>query len=158
MTDQLTLDDFLPYRLSVTANAVSTRISSAYQSRFELKVTEWRLLAILAEQSRLTPAMLGEATRMDKISVSRAAAALIARALVTTDANAGDGRSHFLSLTAAGRSLYDTVVPLAVATERRLTGSFTPDEVACLHLLLRRLEAAALTDGPAEAVPVVRRA
>ena len=62
MQSKLILDRFLPYRLSVASNAVSARISNAYRRRFGLKITEWRLLAILAEQERATPASLGDAT------------------------------------------------------------------------------------------------
>ena len=80
-TPRLTLDRFLPYRLSVASNAVSTRISAAYRRRFGLKIPEWRLVTILAESDRITPAVIGEKTRMDKIAVSRAASALIARGL-----------------------------------------------------------------------------
>ena len=99
MTRPLVLDAFLPYRLSVAANAVSTRISNAYRKQFGLKVAEWRLIAILAETGNQTPLMLGERTRMDKISVSRAAAALIARGVLIAENNPQDGRSHLLSLT-----------------------------------------------------------
>ena len=84
MARKLILDRFLPYRLSVASNAVSTRISNAYRKRFGLRIPEWRLVTILAETDRITPARLGEVTRMDKIAVSRAASALIERGLVTT--------------------------------------------------------------------------
>ncbi len=143
MTRQLVLDSFLPYRLSVAANAVSTRISSAYRKRFGLKVAEWRLIAILAEQSRQTPVMLGERTRMDKISVSRAAAALIERGLLIAEDNPQDGRSHLLSLTPDGRSLYEEIAPLALATEAHLLAEMTVQERTTLEMLLRKIEAAA---------------
>ena len=143
MARPLILDRFLPYRLSVASNAVSARISNAYRKRFGLKIAEWRLLAILAELPALTPAMLGERTRMDKIAVSRAAAALIARDLIAIRANPADRRSHFLSLTTAGRELYDEIAPLALATEAALFAAFDADERALLEKLLRRVEIAA---------------
>ena len=143
MAAELVLDRFLPYRLSVASNAVSTRISNAYRKRFGLKIAEWRLIAILAETPALTPAMLGERTRMDKITVSRAAAALIERGLVAADDNPTDGRSHFLSLTGDGRALYAEIAPVALATEAALFDSLTADERSTLEALLRRVEAAA---------------
>lgn len=139
----LVLDRFLPYRLSVASNAVSTRISNTYRKRFDLKIAEWRLIAILAERARQTPLMLREATRMDKIAVSRAAATLIERGLVVADDNPDDGRSHFLSLTGEGQSLYAEIAPLALATEATLFADLSDDERATLEALLRRVEAAA---------------
>ncbi len=143
MTHPLRLDRFLPYRLSVASNAVSTRISNAYRRRFGLRVPEWRLIAILAETPSLTPAMLGERTRMDKIAVSRAAAALIERGLAMAADNPADGRSHFLSLTSDGQALYAEIAPVALATEAAIFAVLEPQERATLEALLRRIEAAA---------------
>lgn len=137
---RLKLDTFLPYRLSVASNAVSNRIAESYRKRFGLKVAEWRLIAILAEHDRLTPQALGGMTRMDKIAVSRAAAALQERGLIETDRNPGDGRSHFLSLTADGVGLYGEIAPLALSLESRL---LTSAERSQLAALLRKIETAA---------------
>lgn len=140
---RLILDQFLPYRLSVASYAVSSRIARTYRKRFNLKVHEWRLIAMLAETDRLTPQALTRRTRMDKINVSRAAKALIARELVSAEPNGEDGRSHFLSLTSAGRDLYAAIVPEAVAMEEYLLSFFTPDERSALKALLQRIENAA---------------
>jgi DNA-binding MarR family transcriptional regulator len=144
----LRLDAFLPYRLSVASNAVSTRISASYRKRFGLKVPEWRLIAILAEGHEMTPQAIGSAARIDKISVSRAAAALIARGLIVARDNPGDGRSHLLALTPEGRSLYAEIAPVALAMEADLLGSLSGEERAQLDGLLRRIETAAGTDFP----------
>jgi len=142
----LRLDAFIPYRLSVASNAVSTLISASYRKRFGLKVPEWRLIAILAEGSEMTPQALGNAARIDKISVSRAAAALIERGLVVARDNPGDGRSHLLALTSNGRSLYTEIAPLALAMEAELLAGFSAEERAQLEALLRRIETAAGID------------
>jgi DNA-binding MarR family transcriptional regulator len=142
----LRLDAFLPYRLSVASNAVSTRISASYRKRFGLKVPEWRLIAILAESREMTPQALGSAARIDKISVSRAAAALIERGLIVARHNPEDGRSHLLALTGNGRALYAEIAPLALAMEAELLSSFSGEERALFNALLRRIEAAAGSD------------
>ena len=144
---RLTLDRFLPYRLSVASNAVSTRISAAYRRRFGLKIPEWRLVTILAESDNITPASIGEKTRMDKIAVSRAASALIERGLVETKSNPADGRSHLLSLTDDGHALYAEIAPMALQTEAELFNNMTDSERSTLDSLLRRLEAAATALG-----------
>ena len=140
----LTLDRFLPYRLSVASNAVSTRISQSYRKRFGLKIPEWRLIAILAEHDSMTPQEIGQAGELDKITVSRAAAALVERGLVAQRRNPGDGRSHFLSLTSDGSALYNEIAPAALAMEAELLARFSAQERQVLEALLRRIEAAAL--------------
>ena len=136
----LILDHFLPYRLSVASNAVSARISQSYRRKFGLKIPEWRLIAILAEQDSMTPIDIGKAGALDKITVSRAATALIDRGLVQQRRHPGDGRSHFLLLTGEGRALYADIAPLALAMEARLLADFSDKERAILARLLRRIE------------------
>lgn len=140
---KLKLDQFLPYRLSVATNAVSARISQSYRKRFGLKVPEWRLIAILAEHEEMTPQEIGKAGELDKIMVSRAAAALIERGLIVQRRNPQDVRSHFLRLTDEGRSLYHEVVPAALKLERELLADFSPEDRDLLDQLLRRIEGAA---------------
>jgi DNA-binding MarR family transcriptional regulator len=139
----LKLDDYLPYRLSVAANAVSDLIASAYQSRFGLSIPQWRLMAVLGEDGPMTPQALCARTVMDKVTVSRAAAALHERKLVEREPNAADGRSHRVGLSPSGGALYAEIAPLALAYEARLLEAFTPFERQTALNLLHRLQAAA---------------
>jgi DNA-binding MarR family transcriptional regulator len=140
---KLTLDDFLPYRLSVASNVVSDAIASTYQALFGLKIPEWRLIAVIAEREGITQQALGHATRMDKVTVSRAAIALAQRGLIERQSNPKDQRSHMLSLTPAGRALYDQVAPKALEMESRIFGAIDPRELQLFRDLLDRVEAAA---------------
>jgi DNA-binding MarR family transcriptional regulator len=82
-------------------------------------------------------------TMMDKVTVSRAAQGLVKRHLIGRTRNKADGRSHMLTLTAAGRSLYAEIAPLALAYEATLIAGLAPEEVELLKRLLARLQAAA---------------
>ena len=143
MTERLDLDHFLPYLLSVTSNRVSGRIARAYDALFGLTIPEWRLVTLIAEHAPITQAQLCERSRMDKVTVSRAAIALTARELLGRTPNVSDRRSHHLRLSAAGERLYAQVAPQAVALERRIFGRFTTDELAQFTDMLRRIDAAA---------------
>ncbi|WP_369060435.1 MarR family winged helix-turn-helix transcriptional regulator [Caulobacter sp. 73W] len=138
----LSLDDYLPFRLSIASNAISKLIARAYEDRFGLTVPQWRLIAVLAEQPMTQQAMVVR-TVMDKVMVSRAAQALVARRLVVRSAHEADGRSHVLTLSDEGRRLYADVAPLAKEYEAALLTGVEPQEVAALKGLLIRLEAAA---------------
>jgi DNA-binding MarR family transcriptional regulator len=140
----LALEAFLPFRLSFTSNLVSDTIASAYEALFGLSIPEWRLVAVTAEADGTTQQAIGRRTRMDKVTVSRAAAALVGRGLLARVANTDDRRSHLLRLTAAGRELHAAVAPKALALEAEIFASFTPDELAQFTAVLGRIDAAAL--------------
>lgn len=142
MASRLQLDRFLPYRLSITSNMVSDRIARVYESMFGLSIPEWRLIAVVAEAGPITQAELGERTRMDKVTVSRAAIALVGRGLMARAPKASDKRSHLLSLTGEGEGLYAAVAPKALEIEARLFSRFSPDELEAFVAMLRRIDAA----------------
>lgn len=139
------LETFLPYRLSLAANAVSDAVAETYGAVHGLRRAEWRLLAVLAEAGPLTPLSLAQRTRMDKVTVSRAALALTERGLFDRSPNPADQRSHLLRTTARGRAIYDQVVPRAEMVEARIFNQLTADERETLRQLLARVEAAAQT-------------
>lgn len=141
--DELRLDGYLPYRLSVASNAVSSLIARAYQDRFGLTIPQWRLICVLAEDGGLTQGQIVARTVMDKVTVSRAAQGLLKRRLVSRSEHQADGRSHVLELSAEGRGLHAEIAPLALAYEAALITGLAPQEVELLKRLLSRLQAAA---------------
>lgn len=143
MANALVLDRFLPYRLSITSNLVSDRIARTYEALFGLTIPEWRLIAVIAEASEITQAEIGERTRMDKVTVSRAAIALVERGLLERAPNPMDKRSHHLSLTEVGRDLYASIAPKALELERKIFSRFTRAEIDGFVAMLGRIDAAA---------------
>jgi DNA-binding MarR family transcriptional regulator len=140
----LVLANFIPYRLSVTSNLVSDAIARTYEALFGLSIPEWRLVAVVAEAGAITQQAIGQQTRMDKVTVSRAAIALVERGLMARAANPDDKRSHLLELTEAGRQLYAAIAPKALALEERIFAAFSADEVAAFTAMLARIEDQAL--------------
>ena len=137
MPTALTLDNFLPYRLSYTSNLVSDVVAHSYDALFGLKIPEWRMIAVVAEHDGVTQQQI-------KVTVSRAAIALAERGLLDRKPNPADKRSHMLVLTAAGQSLYAEVAPRAQALEKALFAEFDPEDMALFVATLRRIDAAAL--------------
>ena len=142
--EMLRLDAFIPFRLSYTSNLVSDRIARTYEALFGLSIPEWRLVAVVAEEGGITQAAIGQRTRMDKVTVSRAAIALTARGLLAREGHPDDRRSHLLTLTAAGRDLYAAVAPKALELERRIFAALPRAEMEAFVATLRRIDAAAL--------------
>jgi DNA-binding MarR family transcriptional regulator len=135
----LVLESFLPYRLSVLSNRVSQAIARIYAERFDLSVTEWRLMAVLGRFPGLTAGELVERTAMDKVAVSRAVAGLMASGRVERGSDERDRRRVPLELSAAGRAVHAQVAPLALEYERALLSGLDAAEYAQFDALLGRL-------------------
>ena len=138
----LRLDAFLPYQLSVVSNAVSGVIARTYESLFGLRIPEWRLIAVLAEEEGVTQQALVARTEMDKMTVSRAAQALVTRGLVSRVAHGTDKRSNALALTPAGQSLYAQISPKALELEQQLLEAIGERELKQLKATLAKLKSA----------------
>ena len=136
----LILDNFLPYRLSFTTNLVSERIATAYQTLFGVSIPEWRVIAHTAEHDGITQLEIGQRSRMDKVTVSRASIALTKRGVLERKPNPSDKRSHRLVLTAAGRELYSKIVPKALELERDIFATFPEDELEAFQATLRKID------------------
>ena len=135
------LEDFLPYQLSVTANRVSRMFARHYSESFGLSIPEWRVLAVVGRFGAISPSAVSEWTGMDKVKVSRAAAALVGRGLVKQAQDSTDGRARVLSLTRKGVKTHEGVVPMARQLEASLAESMSKADWSALQRILGRLSA-----------------
>jgi DNA-binding MarR family transcriptional regulator len=145
----LELDRFLPYRLSVLSNTVSTAIAGAYQQRFGLTIPEWRVLAVLAMNPGLSAAEVAQRTAMDKVAVSRAVASLLKHRRIARQTARADRRRSLLKVAPAGQRVYAQVVPFALAYERALLEPLNARDRAALDRAIRILLGRAIEIGPA---------
>ena len=139
----LQVEHFLPYRLSILSNTVSQAIADDYQRRYDISVTEWRVMAVLARFEGLSAREVAERTAMDKVAVSRALARLVGAGRVSRVTHDDDKRRSVLGLTEAGWRMHDEVAPMARARERELLARLDAEERAWLTRILDKL----LSDG-----------
>lgn len=135
------LEGFLPYRLSVTANRISRAFAARYQREFGISIPEWRAIAVLGAFAPLSSNGICERTAMDKAKVSRAVASLLKRGLIEREAHATDQRLIRLTLSGAGRKVYEAIIPRAQAIEAAVTKDLSKADVAHLHRVLDRIAA-----------------
>jgi DNA-binding MarR family transcriptional regulator len=121
----LKLEDFLPHRLNVLSSLVSQALTRVY-GRHGIGIPEWRVLVTLGEIGALTGKAVGTHTHMHKTKVSRAVAQLEQRKLVARRANRADLREAFLTLTPAGRAVYEELAPSALEFMDRLAEVVAP--------------------------------
>ena len=136
---KLTLEDYLPYRLSILSNLVSGMIAHAYQDKFALSVNEWRIMAVLGEYPGSSADDIGKKTQTEKSIISRALQRLLKRRLVKRQVSATDRRRQHLTLTKVGRDIYSQVVPLSYDYEKRLLDCFTKQEKDNFSKLIDKL-------------------
>lgn len=133
------LQQFLPYRLAVLAEAVSRAMAAVYHRRFELSRDEWRLLAALGETGRLQAAEAAQITTLDKMQASRALRSLESRGLVDRHPDERDRRHVIVQLLPAGRALLRQVQPMVLAREAYLLEALDDEERALLERALDKL-------------------
>jgi DNA-binding MarR family transcriptional regulator len=139
LEQRLDLDSFVPYRLSVLSNRVSSAIAGEYSERFGLTIPEWRIMAVLGGTPGLSAREVAERTAMDKVQVSRAVARLLSGKRIQKEADGEDGRVTRLKLSPKGRAIYDEIVPLALHLEELFLSSLTPAERKTFDALMTKL-------------------
>jgi len=143
MSEELRLENFLPYRLAILSHTVSTTIAHVYDERFGLSIPEWRVIAILGRFPGLSAVEVAERTLMDKVAVSRAVTKLIKNGRIDREFADADRRRSILNLSEEGRRVHDEVAPLALQFERELLAGLDDDERDKLNGIMDRLMARA---------------
>ena len=139
MKNELILEDFLPYRLSVLSHTISTTIAKVYDKRFGLSIPEWRVIAILGRFPGLSAVEVADRTMMDKVAVSRAVTKLIRNGRIDRQFADADRRRSILNLTEAGRRVHDEIAPLALAFEAELLQDIGAEDLSAFNLVIERL-------------------
>jgi len=134
---RLVLNRYVPGLLVWVSNKMSSGASRVYRQRFDLGVTDWRVLAYLGVEPTGTNAAICQLIGLDKAAVSRSVAILEKGGLVRSRPVAG--RTVELSITAKGRRLYDRVLRLALAREEAMLTGFDVAERELLIQFLHRL-------------------
>jgi DNA-binding MarR family transcriptional regulator len=93
----------------------------------------------LGQYGVMTGKAIGEHTHMHKTKVSRAVALLERRKLLTRKANRADLRESFLTLTPAGRAMYEDLAPIALDFAKRLFEVVDPADRTAFERAVDRL-------------------
>ncbi|ARN75247.1 MarR family winged helix-turn-helix transcriptional regulator [Oceanicoccus sagamiensis] len=135
----LTLERYLPYRLSILSNKVSGIIAQTYKGKFALSITEWRIMAVLGEYPEASADEVSARTQIEKSILSRAISKLLSRKLITRSFDKDDKRRSILMLTKTGLSVYDEMVPISYKYEQDLLTCFNKQEREVFSQLIDRL-------------------
>ena len=104
-----------------------------------LNLSQWRVLAAVAEQPGRTAVEVVRITPMDKGIVSRATRGLLDLGLIRREASQLDGRLSHLFLTDAGADLYETLTPQVEAITLGVADTLDTTQQERLTAMLRDL-------------------
>jgi len=139
MKDELILEEFLPYRLSITSHTVSTNIARVYEKRFGVSIPEWRVIAVLGRYPGLSAVEVAERTLMDKVAVSRAVTKLIKNGRIDRQFADADRRRSILNLSEQGREVHNEIATLALQFEQELLQDISEADYATFNAILEKL-------------------
>jgi len=139
MNDELILEDFLPYRLSITSHTVSTNIARVYEKRFGVSIPEWRVIAVLGRYPGLSAVEVADRTLMDKVAVSRAVTKLIKNGRIDREFADADRRRSILNLSEEGKKVHNEIAPLALEFEQQLVHNISEDDYQKFNSVLEQL-------------------
>ena len=134
-----TLEDFIPYKLSVVANRVSQTIGRLFETQFNIQVPEWRILMALYAYDELVFNEVVDRTSMDKARVSRAQRRLVDLELITSSNDPTDGRRVILAITGKGEKMCADILPEAAKREAWYLEVLDDQEHRQLDVILDKL-------------------
>jgi DNA-binding MarR family transcriptional regulator len=142
----LHIDQFITFRMTRLSNALRNNLSKRYLEEFGLSLPEWRLLALITRFSPVRFSELTSRSSMDKGQVSRTLRVMSKRGLIKMKVIKQRSRSAealaapvVVSVTAKGRSLYESVLPVARRRQAEMLLNLTQTERVQLYAILDKL-------------------
>jgi DNA-binding MarR family transcriptional regulator len=136
--------ELLSYRLHVVANLLSRGAELRYGREFGVSLWEWRTVALLGgAKGAQSLNELSRAAGVDKSQMSRVVSGLAARGFVLRAIDANDGRGVRLTLTRAGRKLYEGLIRAAAERNDAFLDCLTEKERAAFDAALDKVAARA---------------
>ncbi len=133
------LGNYTPYQFAIISSRLSRTLELSYGTQHGLARAEWRTLALACEQERCASSELVLRAGLDAVAIHRAVKRLEALGYLTRQSDTDDKRKRRLSVTAAGRAVYEQVVPHALALEQRLFKNLSQTEARTLRKVLNKL-------------------
>jgi DNA-binding MarR family transcriptional regulator len=105
----------------------------------KVNLPTWRTLAVLNELGPATLTDLAAATVVERTALTRTISQMENRGLIERESDTIDRRRARIAVTGKGVELYEKVVPIFEATQRRAMGNITPTGIQTLIGTLREI-------------------
>lgn len=121
--------NYVPFLTTAIGNQWQRRINTLFRERFDLNVTDWRVLATLKNEPGIPANRICEMIFLDKAGVSRSLNQLAERKLVTFRSSPSDSRKRWWWLSKAGIARHDELMALALTAETEMLAGLTQEEL-----------------------------
>jgi len=138
-TPAVHLDDSVFFKLVRVVNLTARPFNEGIGRRHDLSLSDWRVMMVLGSHPGTTASEVCQRSGMDKMSVSRAIAALARRRRVTRKPDPADGRRTLVWLSSAGQRVFEELSVSARERERQVFRGVGAQEQARLGETLDRL-------------------
>ena len=135
----LRLERTLTYRLHQLHKLTDADSQSLYPEQTGLSMSDGRCLSTIGSFAPLSIQALAEKANLNKGQASRAAQSLVDQGLVRKADHPGDGRGVLLTLTPAGRQVFQNAMALIAQRNQDIFGCLSAQEQTTLSALFDRL-------------------
>jgi len=136
------LHDLINVKLNVVNVKMSRQVGQTVHKLAELRLPEWRILALLAESGSLSQADIRTQIGMDKGQISRTVKSMFKSELINSEATEGKSRNIRLSVTEKGREVHRKVDVMMERRNNELLAALNADQQDSLYAGLELLEKA----------------
>lgn len=136
----LDLERRLTYRFSILSAKVVRTVAKMYGPKYGLLPSGWKAMAAIGRYGPVSAKEVCAHITVAPDKVTRAVDRLVERGYVKREQDAADRRRVALTLTAAGRKVYEDIEFLTRAVELELLGALSPEERKSLARILAKLE------------------
>lgn len=134
-----TIEDVITFRLRRLV-MIGERAGQYWsKSLFDLRLNEWRLLALIRSHAPARAGDMADLLSMDKSQMSRVIKVLQDKGLIKNTTDPNDGRAVALKPTKKGKALYAEVMQEVLRSNERVLAPLSAEEIAVFDGLLGRL-------------------
>lgn len=136
---KLNLKRYTPALVTFLVNKMSTGSTQIYSELFDISVTEWRIVSLLAVEQPIVAKRVTEVIGLDKATVSRSINRLEKEGYLALSPDENDRRAIFIQLTDKGVDLHNQVIDIALDREQKLLEPLTKEEIEHFINILNKL-------------------
>lgn len=129
----------VPYFFTFISNKLSSTASAHYRRSFNIGITEWRIMSVLASMPGIHASRIAALLGTDKAIVSRGLKRLEELKWIKLSSTQIDRRSRTLQLSAAGLAVHDQIIEIALKREKKLLAALSPEEQKTFIRLLQKI-------------------
>ena len=137
--NEMPFEQFLTYRLLALTSRLSRQAIKIIESRHDLRLPEWRCLAMIGRHSVLHANRISEIAGMDRGLVSRAIQGPLPKGYALVERDKDDKRIVRVTLTKGGCALYEEMLPVMQQRQKRLLSALSPKDRKAVDRIIERL-------------------